>query len=168
MIKTVAPEPNTAAVHALIRPPSGFRQCYSPLSHVLATAIPIGRRADFIGLEKQHLRDAFVGVDLGGQWRGVGKLERDVAFPLGFQRRYVHDDAAIVDEDAGLQAEIACFRYGQTVDVVIAWKLAHGHDLVIAVAREAAEFLHNAGEAPEYRPVALKQLGGAPDGTGHV
>src|SRR4029077_17234046 len=79
-----------------------------------------------------------------------------------------HYDAAIADEDARFQREITRFRYGKTVDVVNPCKLTHGYDLVIAVAREAAEFLHNAGEAPEYRPVALKQLGGAPDGTGHV
>src|SRR2546430_5518724 len=47
------------------------------------------------------------------------------------QRRYVHDDAAIADEDAGLQGEIAGFRHGKTVDVVIAWRLTHGYDLVI-------------------------------------
>ena len=45
-------------------------------------------------LEEDHLRNAFVRIDLGRQRRRVRKLERDVTFPLGFERRDVHNDAA--------------------------------------------------------------------------
>ena len=38
------------------------------------------------GFQEDHLRHAFVGVDLGGQRRGVGELQRDVALPLGLER----------------------------------------------------------------------------------
>jgi len=51
---------------------------------VLAAAIPIGRRAHLIRLEEQHLRHAFVRVDLrGAAW--CWKFQRDVAFPLRLQ-----------------------------------------------------------------------------------
>jgi hypothetical protein len=48
----------------------------------------------FVGFEEQHLRAAFVGVDLRRQRRGVGELERHVAFPLRLEGRDVDDDAA--------------------------------------------------------------------------
>jgi cyanophycin synthetase len=61
---------------------------------VLAAAVAVRGRADLVGLEEQHLRHAFVGVDLRRQRRGVGELQRHVAFPLRLQRRHVDDDAA--------------------------------------------------------------------------
>ena len=74
--------------------PSGLGQCHALLAHVLTAAIAIGSRAHLVGFEEQHLRHAFVGVDLGRQRRGVGELQRHVPFPLGLQRRDVDDDAA--------------------------------------------------------------------------
>ena len=56
---------------------------------------PVRGLADLVRLEEQHLRDAFVRVDLRGQRRRVRELERHVPFPLGFQGRYVHDDSAL-------------------------------------------------------------------------
>src|SRR3977135_437063 len=69
---------------------SGLGQRHASLALVLATAIAVRGSAHLVGFEKQHLRDAFVGVDLRGERRGVGKFQRDVTFPLGFQRSYVH------------------------------------------------------------------------------
>src|ERR1700720_2471810 len=50
------------------------------LALILAAAVLVRGLADFIGLEEDHLRDTFVGVDLGRQWRGIGELQRNVAF----------------------------------------------------------------------------------------
>ena len=73
---------------------SGLRQRDALLALVLAAAILVRGRAHFVGLEEQHLRHALVGVDLRGQRRGVGELQRHVPFPLGLERRDVDDDAA--------------------------------------------------------------------------
>src|SRR5690606_23677982 len=72
---------------------SGARQGDATLALVLAAAVAIGGFADLVTAEKQHLGAAFAGVDLGRQRRGVGELQRDVAFPLGFERRDVDNDA---------------------------------------------------------------------------
>src|SRR5215831_135731 len=64
------------------------------LSLVLAAAILVRRLAHLVRLEEDHLRDAFVRVDLRGQRRRVRELERDVALPFGLERRHVDDDAA--------------------------------------------------------------------------
>src|SRR3546814_7518238 len=50
-------------------------------------ALPISR-------EEQELSGALVGIDLRGQGRGVGEFQSHMAFPFGFQRRDVDDDAA--------------------------------------------------------------------------
>src|SRR5581483_8842498 len=42
------------------------------LALVLAAAVLVGSLADFVGLEEDHLRHTFIGVDLRGQGRGVG------------------------------------------------------------------------------------------------
>jgi hypothetical protein len=73
---------------------SGLRQRDAALTLVLAAAVLVGRLADFVALEEQHLGAALASVDLGGQWRGVAELQRHVAFPLGLERRHVDDDAA--------------------------------------------------------------------------
>src|SRR5678815_4521776 len=73
---------------------SGLRQRDALLPLVLAAAVLVGRLADFVRFEEQHLRDALVRIDLRGQRRGVGELERDVAFPLGLERRHVDDYSA--------------------------------------------------------------------------
>ena len=48
----------------------------------------------FVAFEEQHLRDAFVRVDLRRQRRRVRELERHIAFPFRLERRDVDDDAA--------------------------------------------------------------------------
>src|SRR5690606_16738797 len=63
------------------------------LSLVLALPVAVGGLGP-LTLEEQQLNDAFVGVDLGWQRGGVGKLEGDVALPAGLQGRYVRDYAA--------------------------------------------------------------------------
>src|SRR5208282_2606426 len=73
---------------------SGLRQRDAALPLVLAAAIPVRGFAYFVRLEKQHLRDALVGINLRRQRRRVGKLQRYVPLPLRFQRRDVDDDAA--------------------------------------------------------------------------
>src|SRR6185437_5662087 len=76
--------------------PLDFRQCNPSLRLVLALLVLVAPLADVIlvRLEEQHLRDALVGVDLGGQGSGVRNLERHVAFPLGLEGRDVRYDAA--------------------------------------------------------------------------
>ncbi len=61
---------------------------------VLAAAILVADFADFIALEEQHLCAALTRVNLGGQRRGVGELQRHITFPLGLERCDVDDDAA--------------------------------------------------------------------------
>jgi len=56
----------------LCRCRSGLRQRHAGLPLVLAAAIAVRGFADLVGLQEQHLRDAFVGVDLRRQGRGVG------------------------------------------------------------------------------------------------
>jgi hypothetical protein len=52
---------------------------------VFAFAVGVADFAHFVGLEEQDLAEAFVGVDAGRERRGVGDLEGDEAFPLGFE-----------------------------------------------------------------------------------
>src|SRR3546814_13191147 len=47
-----------------------------------------------VALPEEELARAFVGVDLCGQRRGIGKLQRHMTFPARFQRSDVNDDAA--------------------------------------------------------------------------
>src|SRR5260221_2533151 len=74
--------------------PLDLRQCDAALALILAGLVAVGDLAGLVALQEQELRRALVGVDLRGQRRGVGEFERNVAFPLGFQRRHVHDDAS--------------------------------------------------------------------------
>ena len=46
---------------------------------ILAASVLILSFALFVGFEKNDLLDPFVGVDLGRQGRGIGKLERHIA-----------------------------------------------------------------------------------------
>src|SRR5437588_6407254 len=50
--------------------------------------------ARLVALEEEHLRDAFVRVDLRRNRRRVGDLERRRSFPFGLEWRHVDDDAA--------------------------------------------------------------------------
>src|SRR5688572_14219655 len=71
-----------------------LRQRQPVLLLVLALLVRVRDLAGLVALEEQHLRDALVRVDLGGQRGRVRDLQRDDALPLGLQRRHVHDDAA--------------------------------------------------------------------------
>src|SRR6185295_17755042 len=104
----------------------GQRDALLPL--VLATAVLVRGLAHLIGLEEDHLRDAFVGVDLRGQRRRVGELERDEALPFGLKRRYVYDDSAVTHEDAGFQREVARLRRSEAIHVVLAFDVAYRND----------------------------------------
>src|SRR5574343_136566 len=73
---------------------SDLRQGDADLPLVFAAAILVGGFADFVGLEEEHLCAALASVDLGGQRRGVGKLQGHVAFPFRLEGRDVDDDAA--------------------------------------------------------------------------
>ena len=73
---------------------SGARQGDAPLALVLAATVTVRDLADLVGLEEQHLGAALAGVDLGRQRRGVGELQRHVAFPLRLEGGDVDDDAA--------------------------------------------------------------------------
>src|ERR1043166_7974665 len=70
------------------------RQGDPALAHVLAGAVGIADLARLVALEEQELAGALVGVDLGGQRRGVRELEGDVALPPGLERGDVDDDPA--------------------------------------------------------------------------
>src|ERR1051325_5864732 len=74
-----------------------FGQRNSDLRLILPLLVRIASRAliPLVGREEQHLRDAFVGVNAGGQGSRVRDLERDEAFPLGLERRHVGYDAAM-------------------------------------------------------------------------
>jgi hypothetical protein len=61
---------------------------------VLAFTIFVGGLALVRGDEEQNLRDAFVGIYLGGQGGGVADFERDEALPLRLERGDVHDETA--------------------------------------------------------------------------
>src|SRR5438132_5338968 len=64
------------------------------LGLVLALLVRVGGLGLLVALEEEHLGDALVGVDLGGQGRGVRDLERDDALPLRLEGRDVHNDPA--------------------------------------------------------------------------
>src|SRR6266850_1869137 len=82
-----------------------------------------------------------------------------MTFPLRLQGRYVHDDAAIADEDARFEAEVTCFRNGETIRIVLAGEIPDGGDPMIA-ARSAAEAAQQLGKATEDRAVAIQHSGG--------
>src|SRR5438477_408317 len=75
---------------------SELRQRDPLLRLVLALLVFIAHLAlvPFVRRHEQHLRDALVGVDLGGQGRRVRDLERHEPFPLRLERGDVGDDAA--------------------------------------------------------------------------
>src|SRR6185369_15685351 len=104
--------------------PLHLRQRHAALSLVFAAAIFVRGFADFVGFEEDHLGDALVGVDLCGQWRGVGELERYVAFPFRFEWGDVYKNSAACisalaetdREDIARDPEVFnCAREGETV-----------------------------------------------------
>src|SRR5246127_1757675 len=73
---------------------SDLRQRDALLTLVFSAAILVRGLAHLVGLEEDHLRHAFVGVDLRRQRGRIREFEGDEAFPLRLERRHVHDDAA--------------------------------------------------------------------------
>src|SRR5690606_1245187 len=85
-IVTDQPRPVARRMHDYARSGpfgSGFRKRDASLPLIFAAAVAVAGFTHLIALKKHHLRAAFTGVDLGGQWRGVAEFQRDVAFPLG-------------------------------------------------------------------------------------
>ena len=60
----------------------GFGQGDAGLALIFAAAIFVRNLAHFIGFKEQDLCHAFIGVDFGGQGRGIGKLQCDMALPI--------------------------------------------------------------------------------------
>src|SRR3546814_658273 len=56
-------------------------QCDPALSHIFAGAVRIAGFTWLVALQEEELARAFVGVDLCGQRRGIGKLQRHMTFP---------------------------------------------------------------------------------------
>lgn len=67
-------------------------QCQSPLILVFATFIGVTYGTNSISLEKNHLRDTFVGIDLGWQRRSIANFHGDLSTPFRLQRRDIDDD----------------------------------------------------------------------------
>src|SRR5215813_12994373 len=86
------------------------RQSEPLLVLVLAPLVAVAGLANRLAPQEEDLGDAFAGINLGRQRRRVTDLDRHLAPPLRLQGRYVHDDAAIVDEDPGLECEVAGLR----------------------------------------------------------
>src|SRR6266571_6912419 len=78
----------------IVEPPSKLREGQSLLSLVFALLVGVGRLADLVALEEEHLRDPFPGVDPGGQGGRVRDLEGHDPLPLRLERGHVHDDPA--------------------------------------------------------------------------
>ena len=70
------------------------REGESLLILILAALVGVADGADAIRLQKQHLCDAFVGVDARGQWGGVGDFDCHLPAPLGLEGRDIDNDAA--------------------------------------------------------------------------
>src|SRR6266508_3495845 len=99
---------------------SELRKGQALLRLVLALLVRVGRLADLVALEEEHLRDPFPGVDPGGQGGRVRDLEGHDPLPLRLERGHVHDDAAarigrVVDDDV-VGHEVGRFGQGQVVD----------------------------------------------------
>ncbi len=69
-----------------------LRKSDAALALILSAAVFVGRFADLIRFEEYDLRNSLIRINLGGQRRGVGKLERHIAFPFRFKRRDVYQD----------------------------------------------------------------------------
>src|SRR6476469_1995113 len=73
---------------------SQARQSQSLLLLVLPGLVLVRHFAVLVALEEQDLRDALVGVNLGGKRRRIRDLQRDVAFPLRLEGCDVDDQTA--------------------------------------------------------------------------
>src|SRR6266545_1842977 len=63
----------------IIDPPSELRKGQTLLRLVFALLVGVGRLADLVALEEEHLRDPFPGVDPGGQGQVVDWLHSNEA-----------------------------------------------------------------------------------------
>src|SRR6266705_1151864 len=112
--------PSRRTVSWTIIEPSELGQGQALLRLVLALLVRVGRLADLVALEEEHLRDAFPGVDPGGEGGRVRDLEGHDPLPFRLERGHVHDDPAarvgrVVDDDV-VGHEVGCFGQGQVVD----------------------------------------------------
>ena len=64
------------------------------LGLVLALFVFVAYLAGLVAFEEEYLAEALVGVDFGGERRGVADLKSDETFPFGFEGSDVDDDAA--------------------------------------------------------------------------
>ena len=64
----------------------GLWRGHPSLAHILSTALLVRHFTLLVRLIEQHLRYAFIRVNLGRQWRCIGEFERDMPFPLWLQR----------------------------------------------------------------------------------
>ena len=83
-----------AAAQQQQQPRSQPRQRHAALTHIFARAVTVACFAALVALQEQELARAFIGVDFRRQRGGVGKFQRHMAFPAGFERGDVHDDPA--------------------------------------------------------------------------
>src|SRR5262249_41184883 len=119
------------------------RQGQALLVLVLALLVGVADAAHLGAAQEQDLGDPLPRINFSGQGGGVADLDRDLAAPLRLQGRYVDDDAAVADEDAGLQGEVAGLRNGEAIHVVDAGQRANRSYLVVAESAAAAERLHD-------------------------
>src|SRR5262249_6202073 len=61
---------------------------------ILAALVAVAGVADGLAAEEEDLRDAFAGVNLRGQRRGIGDLNGHFAAPFRLQGRYIANYAA--------------------------------------------------------------------------
>ena len=107
-----------------------FWQDDALLGLVLAFSVGVADFANFVGLEEEDLAEAFVGVNLGRERRGIGNLQRYEALPLGLERRDVHDDAA---------AGVGGFTHADGQDVARNFEIFDGTGQGEGVGRDDAD-----------------------------
>src|SRR5204862_6107260 len=67
------------------------------------------------------------------------------------------DDAAIENEDAGLEGKVSCLRHREAVHIVVARDLPHCEDLVVSGTPVAPELCDRLGKTAEYRSIATQR-----------
>ena len=70
------------------------RESQAALILILAAFVCVTGRANAIGLEKQHLCNAFVGINLCWEGSGIGNFNRDLAAPFRLERCDVDNNSA--------------------------------------------------------------------------
>jgi len=79
-------------------------------------ALSLSCFARLIALEEQIWQKSFIGIDLGGERLLLEIIQGDKAFPFGFKRRNVHNDAA---------AGIGGFAYADGQDIARDFEIFH-------------------------------------------